>query len=80
MSPLAVLREVWLPNLEWENREWLVKVSVSALQREAGERLFQFVNTACLTGGMFSPGCGKFYSRVNKKQSTQRKVLHFKGW
>lgn len=76
----AVLREVRSPNLERENHKQLVNVSVSPLRWGARERLFQFINTAWLTGGMFSPGCGKFYSRVNKKQSTQRKVLQFRGW
>lgn len=79
-APPGVLREALSPNLERENHKQIVNVSVSPLQWGARECLFQFVNTAWLTGEMFSPGCGKFYRRVNKKQSTQRKVLQFRGW
>lgn len=72
-----MLRETWSPNLEGENRKWLVNFSFFPPTASERERLFQFVNTIWLTGGMLSPGCGKFYRRVNKKQSTQRKVVQF---
>lgn len=79
-TPPRVLRKVWLSNLERENCKQLVNVSVSPLQWGARECLFQFVNTAWLTGEIFLPGCGEFYRHVNKKQSMQRKVLRFRGW